>query len=289
MKRTIVLLAALAACTSGGDGSSSSGAASTTGATASDSTGVGSTGGSDTSGAAASTGSDVTGAPTSGDATSSPTTGATTTTTTGATTSGTTGGGAATAEQLLALTADCMAVSQGDYQSDDDGSPANIPICGLKGAVFWTADMDIDCDGKETPQCNLQTDPAYQNQTSAEDSQGQPLDAASLPYVVVPLPSNRFDYAAAGLELGTVIAVIYQGQVRYGVFGDEGPDNIIGEASYAMAQSLGVDPDPSTGGTDGPVTYIAFVGKSGVVGTIEDHDEAVSVGEARAAQLLAEN
>ena len=42
-------------------------------------------------------------------------------------------------------------------------------------------------------------------------------------------------------------------------------------------------------GTDGPVTYIAFVGKSGVVGTIEDHDEAVSVGEARAAQLLVEN
>lgn len=196
---------------------------------------------------------------------------------------------AVTAAALLAKAQGCAKkVSSAPYAKDSGGT-ANIDVCALVGAVFWTADMDIDCDGKETPQCNLQTDPAYQNQTSAEDSQGQPLDAASLPYVVVPLPSNRFDYAAAGLELGTVIAVIYQGQVRYGVFGDEGPDNIIGEASYAMAQSLGVDPDPSTGGTDGPVTYIAFVGESGVVGTIEDHDEAVSVGEARAAQLLAEN
>lgn len=288
MKRPILLVTALAACTGGGGESSSSGTTSTS-ATATGSTGAGSTGDASTSATPTSADSEVTTAPTSGDATSGSTASESTTTTTGATTSASTGGDASLVEKLLALTAACDEVSLGDYQSDDDGSPANIPICGLNGAVFWVADMDIDCDGKETPQCNLQTDPAYQNQTSAEDSQGQPLDAASLPFVVVPLPSNRFDYAAAGLELGSVIAVVYQGQLRFGVFGDEGPENILGEASYAMAESLGVDPDPSTGGTDGPVTYIAFVGKSGVVGTIEDHDEAVSVGEARAADLLAQN
>ena len=32
----------------------------------------------------------------------------------------------------------------------------------------------------------------------------------------------------------------------YAVFGDQGPDNIISEASYATAQSLGIDPNPAT-------------------------------------------
>jgi len=31
--------------------------------------------------------------------------------------------------------------------------------------------------------------------------------------------------------------------VQYGIFADEGPQGIIGEASYAMATLLGVDPD----------------------------------------------
>src|SRR6185369_16467436 len=138
-------------------------------------------------------------------------------------------------------------------------------------AVFWEADLDIDCDGKESTQCNLGTDPDFQNQTSATDSHGDPLDSASLPFVVVPLPSARFDASAAGLEFGSVIAVIYRDKVEYGVFGDEGPTSIIGEASVAMATSLGIDADPSTGGADGGVSYIAFTGASAMTPVIEDH------------------
>jgi hypothetical protein len=167
--------------------------------------------------------------------------------------------------------------------------PSNIPICGLKGAVFWKADLDVDCDGKQSPQCNLQTDAAYQSQTSATDSNGDPLDAATLPFVVVPLPSSRFDYKAAGLKLGSVIAVIYSGKIEYGVFGDEGPKAIIGEASYAMAQSLGINPDPSIGGVDSGVTYIAFTGAAAVAATIEDHPATVKLGEQLAATLLTAN
>jgi hypothetical protein len=33
---------------------------------------------------------------------------------------------------------------------------------------------------------------------------------------------------------------------------------IIGEASYKTAADLGIDPDPSSGGTDSGVTYIFF-------------------------------
>jgi hypothetical protein len=198
--------------------------------------------------------------------------------------------GPPTAADLLALVSACNAVSQGNYATDSDpGLPSDIAICGLNGAVFWKADLDVDCDGKQSPQCNLQKDPAYQNQTSATDSNGDPLDAATLPYVVVPLPSSRFDYGAAGLAFGSVIAVIYQGKIEYGVFGDEGPKAIIGEASYAMAASLGIDPDPSTGGTDSGVTYIAFTGVGAVVPKIEDHPAAVALGEKLASTLIGAN
>ncbi|MGK3968335.1 glycoside hydrolase family 75 protein [Sorangium sp. So ce118] len=195
---------------------------------------------------------------------------------------------APTGAELLSAVSTCRQVSQGHYATDED-EEERIAICGLNGAVFWQADMDIDCDGKETVQCNSETDPSFQPQTSATDSQGEYLDAARLPYVVVPLPSDRFDYENAGLSLGSVIAVIYQGRVNYGVFGDEGPEGIIGEASYAMGKSLGIDPDPATGGVDSGVTYIAFTGDDAVAQRIEDHREAVEIGEQRAAQLLQEN
>jgi hypothetical protein len=193
--------------------------------------------------------------------------------------------GAPTADELLAKLATCNTIG-GDYATDSGGT-ATVSICGLPSAVFWKADLDVDCDGKASTQCNSTTDPAFQNQTSATDSHGDPLDAAALPYVVVPLPSSRFDYAAGGLALGSVIAVIYAGKVEYGVFGDEGPSSIIGEASYAMASSLGIDPDPSTGGVDTGVAYIAFTGSDAVVPVIEDHAMATALGEAKARALLA--
>lgn len=195
-------------------------------------------------------------------------------------------GDAPTAADLLALTTQgCSEVTSGLY-STDWGQAATIPICGLDGAVFWKGDMDIDCDGKETGVCNGSTDPSYWHETSATDSHGEFLDASTLPYVVVPLPSWRFDYAKAGIQLGTVVAVIHGDRVVYGVFGDEGPQDIIGEASYAMAVALGIDPDPATGGVGSGVTYIAFTGSSGVVSPIEDHSLATQLGQARARALL---
>lgn len=215
--------------------------------------------------------------------------GSTTSSTTG--TGGGTGGGMSgppTADQLLALLGACTPVSTGFYKTDNDpNAPADISVCGLQGAVFWKADLDVDCDGGQQPACK--DDASYLPDTSATDTQGNPLDASTLPYVVVPLPSSRFDYNAAGLALGSVIAVIYKGQVRYGIFGDEGPKTIIGEASYAMAQSLGIDPDPNFGGVDSGVTYIAFTGAGAVVTQNENHDEAVALGEKLAAGLISAN
>ncbi|HEY5944283.1 MAG TPA: glycoside hydrolase family 75 protein [Kofleriaceae bacterium] len=185
--------------------------------------------------------------------------------------------GPPTAAELRARIATCDPVIGGPFAADSS-DPSVIPICGLPGAVFWKADLDVDCDGKMTAQCSLSTDPYYMNQTAATDSQGQPLDAAALPYVVLPGKSTRFDYAMAGLKLGSVFAVIYKDQVQYGVAGDIGPTAVIGEASYRMAELLGIDPDPRIGGTDEEVAYIGFTGPDAITVPIEDHDRAVSIG-----------
>lgn len=189
------------------------------------------------------------------------------------------------AAELLERLASCDAIVGGPYASDDS-LPADVSICGLPSAVFWTSDLDIDCDGKMTEQCNPSTDPAYQDQTAAVDSSGDPLDAAALPFVVIPGRSERFDFRDAGLAMGSVVAVIFEDQVEYGVLGDVGPREIIGEASYRMAELLGIDPDPSTGGTEAGVSYIAFTGDDAVVDVIEDHAMAVALGTQQARALL---
>lgn len=189
-----------------------------------------------------------------------------------------------TAAELLAKLATCNKVG-GDYAFHAGGADTT-PICGLSNAVFWKTGMNIDCDGIPSMFCNSMTDPSFQAQTSATDSHGNYLDAAALPYVVVPLPSSRWDYGAAGLQFGSVFAVIHGDRVVYGVFGDEGPSSIIGESSYAMAQMLGIDPNPSTGGIDSGVAYIAFTGPSAVVVPIEDHAAATQLGIIKARALL---
>ena len=160
-------------------------------------------------------------------------------------------------------------------------------MCGKNGAVFWKADMDVDCDGLVTSQCNADTDPWFQDDTAFHQSNGQPLNAAQLPYVVVPSSSGIWNYSSAGIKGGGVVAVIYNNKVEYAVVGDTGPDQIIGEASYSTAQSLGIDPDPETGGAESGVTYILF--KNSQADPIESHSAAVTKGDALAKQFIAAN
>jgi hypothetical protein len=162
-----------------------------------------------------------------------------------------------TASQLLARTQTCNQVSNGGYATDDGGA-ATVAICKSGSAYFWTADMDIDCDGIATSHCNAGTDPWYQPQTSFTTSTGASFTSDVTRYYVVPLPSSRFDYGANGIRPGAVAAVVYDNQVAYAVFADEGPAGILGEGSYALATALGMDPNPASGGTAGPVTFIVF-------------------------------
>lgn len=177
----------------------------------------------------------------------------------------------------------------GGSYAKDAGGTSDISVCGLKNAVFFKADMDIDCDGKQSPQCNRQTDASYQPETAAADTQGKPLDAAKLPFLVVPGISTKWNYKNAGIKMGTVGLAIYNDRIEYGPVGDVGPKAIIGEASYAMAKNLGINPNPSTGGVSTGVTYIIFTGDTAVSPVIENHAASVEIGKRRAKQLLDEN
>lgn len=194
---------------------------------------------------------------------------------------------AVSAASLLAKVQGCAKKISSAPYAKDSGGAATIDVCETDGAVFFHADMDIDCDGKPSAECNKSTDASYQAQTATTDSKGEYLDAAKLPFIVVPGVSSRWSYKASGISMGTVGAVIYNGKIEYGIVGDVGPTSIIGEASYAMAKRLGINPDPSRGGVSSGVTYVIFKGASAVVKKKEDHAEAARLGETHAQALVA--
>ncbi|MFJ6292140.1 glycoside hydrolase family 75 protein [Streptomyces griseoviridis] len=191
--------------------------------------------------------------------------------------------GTVRAADLLARTRTCVQVSRGRYRSDD-GMPANIPVCGTRDAVFWKADLDIDCDGRPTARCNRRTDPLFSGATAFPQSDGRPLSAESLPYIVVPAPSRIWNHRDHGVGGGSVAAVVYRDRVRYAVVGDVGPRKVIGEASYATARGLGIVADPRDGGTAKDVTYIVF--RDARIKPIEDRAATVATGERLARMFL---
>ncbi|MFE0101095.1 glycoside hydrolase family 75 protein [Streptomyces sp. NPDC059009] len=194
--------------------------------------------------------------------------------------------GSVRAADLLARLRSCRQISHGKYRTDD-GARASVPVCGGRGAVFWKADMDIDCDGRPSRACNHRTDPLFAPMTAFQQSNGDHLSAERLPYVVVPGASSRWNPAAHGIKGGGVAAVIYRGKVAYAVVGDTGPTDLIGEASYATARALGIPPNPRTGGAGPEVTYLLF--KNSRVSPVESHRAAVARGDALARRFLGEN
>lgn len=190
-----------------------------------------------------------------------------------------------TAAQLKAKASGCARqVSSGKY-AQDSGGTRNIPVCGVGSAIYFTADMDIDCDGQRSTQCNSQTDPDYQPETAYSQSDGKPLNAATLPFIVLPTPSSTWNYANSGITGATVAAVVYGDKVAYAVVGDTGPTTIIGEGSYKLAQQLGINPNPSSGGVSGRVvTYILFPGVKAT--PIQSNSSAVSKGQSAATAFV---
>jgi hypothetical protein len=194
---------------------------------------------------------------------------------------------APTAKQLLAKVGHCEhRLTRKPLQTDED-APATVNVCAKNGAVFMKADMDVDCDGTITKQCNSKTDCCFQNQTAFDQPDGKPLNSATLPYIVLPAAGRNWNWPHNGIGGGAVVAVIYHDKVEYAVFGDTDSPNKAGEASYASASGLGIDPDPRTGGAESGVTYIVF--ERAIVDPIESHRAAVSLGEKVARRFIQNN
>ncbi|WP_338693540.1 glycoside hydrolase family 75 protein [Streptomyces sp. Q6] len=191
--------------------------------------------------------------------------------------------GGVRAADLLAAVSGCREITHGRYRTDD-GARATVPVCATRGAVHWKADLDVDCDGRRGRYCNRRTDPLFLATTAYQQSDGRHLSAERLPYIVVPGSSRRWNPYRSGVRGGTVGAIVYRGKVLYAVVGDTGPTDLIGEASYAAARALGIDPDPIRGGAGNEVTYILFPGTT--ARPIESHAAAVTAGEAAARKLV---
>lgn len=170
----------------------------------------------------------------------------------------------------------------GGPYNEGNTSPVNVYRKG--GAVYFTSGMSIDCDGQPGSACNINTDPYFQAQTAFNQSDGRPLKAEELPFVVLPLKSSRWDYTTAGIRGGDLVVMAYRDKYVFGVVGDLGPTARIGEGSYAAAAALGINPNPRSGGVGSGVSYVVFPGTR--VTPIESKSEAARLGTAKLAAWL---
>lgn len=110
--------------------------------------------------------------------------------------------------------------------------------------IEFTANAAIDCDGSD----NRHNDPYWQAETSLS-YKGKPIDAESVPYVVVPPLIVK---SVAGVILGchAKITNIRNGKTSVAVVADVGPRKKIGELSCEAARRIGLSGNPNHGGTD---------------------------------------
>jgi hypothetical protein len=81
------------------------------------------------------------------------------------------------------------------------------------------------------------------------------VDAAKIPYVV--LHPVALNYAKLG-DFATVMN-LQNGKISAAIVADESAPNLpVGEGSIALAQALGIDANPRTGGKDGDVVYLIY-------------------------------
>ncbi|KAF7974240.1 hypothetical protein HWV62_13128 [Athelia sp. TMB] len=130
-------------------------------------------------------------------------------------------------------------------------------------AYVFTSNMDIDCDGTDY-QCLGNSENG--DDGDAETAFGK-LAAYETPYIVIP-QAFQTKYAKA-LPGNNVVAVICDGKMYYGIFGDTNgaSPEVIGEASWRMGQAC--FPDDNISGENGhgasDVTYIVFTGADAVL------------------------
>lgn len=156
---------------------------------------------------------------------------------------------------------------------DADGSPrAYHPVsdsgldalanAGKKGN-WW----GIVTDNKGEPVVQDSTDPFpgfYISTTSLFDGTKKETDPAryvnsdSILYVVIPNNTTLLAFAKKGDF--AYVENLRNGKTSYAIFADVGPKDKIGEGSMKLAENLGIDPSPRSGGQADSVLYTVFCG-----------------------------
>jgi len=101
--------------------------------------------------------------------------------------------------------------------------------------LYFDSELQLDTDG--WPDGRGKGDKSWQSTTSLRYADDTSLNANKVPYFVLPLPKSWAN--DRGIYLGDYAAVIHRGKVAYAVFGDEGPDHLIGEGSIQLLRALG--------------------------------------------------
>lgn len=119
-----------------------------------------------------------------------------------------------------------------------------------KPAYWYFGDADVDVDGSP----NYKRDPYGQADTSLHYN-GSPINSDEVPGIVLPPELIKL---TPDIVLGCFASVEYNGKHEPAVVFDVGPHNKLGELSACLAQRLGINPDPNTGGIDNQAVHYRF-------------------------------
>jgi Fungal chitosanase of glycosyl hydrolase group 75 len=149
------------------------------------------------------------------------------------------------------------------YHPNDRSGLDSLKHAGHKGN--WWALVTEDEKTSGNPVVQLESDPApgfYVSTTALYDRDNpnprdphRYVDAATIPYVV--LHPKALNYARLG-DFATVVN-LQNGRISEAIVADESAPNLpVGEGSIALAQALGIDSNPRTGGKDENIAYLIY-------------------------------
>ncbi|OGM46668.1 chitosanase [Aspergillus bombycis] len=184
----------------------------------------------------------------------------------------------------------CSNELQGGYDNGHSHDGDTFSYCGdIPNAIYLHssknggqyADMDVDCDGANRHAGKCSNDHSGQGETRWKDEVQKlgidDLDANIHPYVVFGNENDdgddpEFDPRKHGMEPLSVMAVVCNKKLFYGIWGDTNGHTATGEASLSMAELCFPEEDPSgdSGHEENDVLYIGFTGKEAVPGKNAD-------------------
>jgi hypothetical protein len=150
------------------------------------------------------------------------------------------------------------------YHQEDGKALDLLANAGSEGQ--WTA-LVTDTGkpgGKPIVQGRGDPAPGYFVSTTALFDKNRPaksparyVDSTTIQYIALPPDAKEW-----GAKLGDFVVVLNakNGRLAYAIFADIGPPAKLGEGSIALADAVGIEPNPKTGGLPFGVIYGVFIG-----------------------------